>query len=198
MTNAAVIDSTARRIVPTHMAHIVFKTKQYEAMVDWYKKVFLCDTMYADQMLTFLTFDDEHHRFAIGRMPDTFADLNPASVGVAHYAMTYGSIADLVATYERLRDMGIVPFWPNNHGLTTSLYYRDPDGNEIELQADNFSTPEQCKAVFSSAEYLANPIGNTFDPEVFVKGFHQGRSFDDIMREAIDAAVKAGMKGPYQ
>jgi catechol-2,3-dioxygenase len=32
---------------------------------------------------------------------------------------------------------------PFNHGLTTSLYYRDPDGNKVELQVDNM-TMEQA------------------------------------------------------
>lgn len=190
MTAAA---STGRKIVPTHMAHIVLKTKQYEAMVDWYRTVFHAEPVYADPMLTFLTFDDEHHRIVLGNWPPSAPDLDPASVGMAHFAWSYASIEDLVSTYERLKAAGIVPFWPNNHGVTTSLYYRDPDGNEVELQANNFATAEECKAYFKSPEYCANPIGNSFDVELFVRGYRAGRPFGEIMQEAVEAArVAAG------
>ena len=49
--------------------------------------------------------------------------------------MAYGltSFGDLVLTYERLKAGGITPFLPLNHGFTTSLYYHDPDGNDVEL-----------------------------------------------------------------
>jgi hypothetical protein len=34
--------------------------------------------------------------------------------------------------------------------MTTSLYYADPDGNQIELQVDNFATPEEGTAFIES------------------------------------------------
>lgn len=39
-----------------------------------------------------------------------------------------------------------------NHGPTTSLYYRDPDGNQIETQVDNFETAEEATAFMNSPE----------------------------------------------
>jgi len=30
-----------------------------------------------------------------------------------------------------------------NHRPTTSMYYRDPDGNRVELQIDNFPTAKE-------------------------------------------------------
>ena len=40
--------------------------------------------------------------------------------------------------YKRLKQQDIVPWWCINHGPTTSMYYRDPDNNQIELQVDIF------------------------------------------------------------
>jgi catechol-2,3-dioxygenase len=44
-----------------------------------------------------------------------------------------------------LKGAGITPFVSVNHGLTTSFYYRDPDGNGVELQIDNLE-PSQWKS----------------------------------------------------
>ena len=40
---------------------------------------------------------------------------------------------------EALEEVGIQPHVPVQHGPTTSLYYRDPDGNMVELQIDNMA-----------------------------------------------------------
>ena len=48
---------------------------------------------------------------------------------------------DISAEVVRLKAAGILPYWCINHGPTTSLYYKDPDGNVIELftQIDRMS-----------------------------------------------------------
>ena len=45
---------------------------------------------------------------------------------------------ELLDTYQRLKSDGIVPHGCLDHGMTTSFYYVDPDGNSVELQCDNF------------------------------------------------------------
>ena len=39
-----------------------------------------------------------------------------------------------MSTYARLKKAGIEPQFSINHGMTTSLYYPDPDKNMVELQ----------------------------------------------------------------
>src|SRR6478752_3355358 len=41
----------------------------------------------------------------------------------------------------------IQPHVPVQHRPTTSIYYLDPDGNMVELQIDNFTTPEDATQV---------------------------------------------------
>jgi hypothetical protein len=43
-------------------AHNVFQTANHGAMRDWYCTVLDAHVVYEDATLTFLTFDDEHHR----------------------------------------------------------------------------------------------------------------------------------------
>jgi len=39
------------------------------------------------------------------------------------------------------------------------MYYADPDGNQVELQVDNFETAEQGTAFMESESFMRNPVG---------------------------------------
>lgn len=61
-----------------------------------------------------------------------------------------------------------------NHGATTSLYYADPDGNNIELQVDNFETLEEGTAYMESEAFEKNPIGVVIDPHSLLARLRAG------------------------
>jgi hypothetical protein len=63
--------------------------------------------------------------------------------------------------------------WCINHGPTLSMYYRDPDGNPVELQIDLFNTLEATNAWFAQSDFATNPIGVKFDPEEVI---HRNRA----------------------
>ena len=163
---------------PSKFAHIVYRTRRFEEMIDWYEKVFEAKVQYRNPVLAFLTYDDEHHRFAFANL----SALDPAGgstpvrmdAGVDHVAYTYASLRDLLDTYTRLKRAGIVPYWPIRHGPTLSLYYKDPDGNRIEFQVDCFATAEEANAYMRSDAFAANPIGVQFDPDDLVEQFRKG------------------------
>ncbi len=121
------------KVAPTKFAHVVYLTSSYEAMLDWYQRVFEAEPVFRSPDISFLTYDDEHHRIALIRAPGLAAQ-TPGVAGVHHVAYTFANLEALLATYERLKAHGILPFWPINHGPTISLYYRDPDGNRMEFQ----------------------------------------------------------------
>ena len=152
---------------PSKFAHVVYSTRQFEKMIDWYQKVFEATVVYQNPALAFMTYDDEHHRIALANL----SVLNPnggaetrGKEGVNHVAYTYASLGDLLAVYERLKAMGITPYWRIHHGITLSFYYRDPDGNRMEFQVDA-CTVEQANAYMRSDAFAANPIGVAVDPE---------------------------------
>ena len=39
---------------------------------------------------------------------------------------TYANLAELLETYDRLKQLGITPYWRVHHGLTLSVYYHKP------------------------------------------------------------------------
>ena len=56
--------------------------------------------------------------------------------GLDHVQFRHASLGALLDRYEILRDLGIKPHRTMNHGPSTSFYYRDPDGNGVELYRD--------------------------------------------------------------
>lgn len=161
------------KLAPIRFAHALLQTNQLSRMLAWYRTVLEADIQYANEWIAFITYDEEHHRLALVARPGTI-DKVPNAAGLAHLAYAYADMAELVTTYERLKVAGIVPVRTINHGPTTSMYYADPDGNQVELQIDNFDTPEECHAWFFRPQFAENPIGITFDPEELVAKFRAG------------------------
>src|SRR6476620_5495871 len=125
---------------PAKLAHVVYMTRRYDEMLDWYEKVFEAKVQYKNPALAVLTYDDEHHRFAFANMSvlsPNGTDTDPRSkLGVNHVGYTYRNVGDLLETYDRLKQLGIKPYWQVHHGVTLSMYYQDPDGNRMEFQVD--------------------------------------------------------------
>jgi hypothetical protein len=136
---------------------------------------------FRSDFIAFLTYDDEHHRVAVLNTPGSPAP-DPAAAGVHHIAYTYAGLGELLATYRRLKTRGIEPARCINHGPTTSMYYRDPDGLRVELQIDNFATMDEAHAYFTGPDFAENPIGVIFDPEQLIRDYESGLAFDDLVR----------------
>ena len=126
-----------------------------------------------------MTFDDEHHRLAIGRI-EGLGDRPYDSVGLEHFAFTFGSLAELLGTYERLKAKGIEPIIPINHGGTTSLYYEDPDRNRVELQVDNFASWDEFDEFVKSGKLKNNFLGHKIDPEEMLAQLRAGVSEGEL------------------
>lgn len=157
-------------IPPSKLAHVVRRTSRYREMIDWYQTVLGAEIVHSNEILAFLTYDDEHHRIALVSMPG-LAEQSPQAAGTDHIAFSHRDLGDLLATYARLKREGIVPYWCINHGPTTSMYYRDPDGNGIEFQVDNFPTVEEASRWMRGGEFAANPVGVVYDPDELVERY---------------------------
>ena len=162
---------------PSKFAHVVYSTRRFEQMVEWYEKVFEARTVYRNPALAFLTYDDEHHRMAFANLevlsPSNGQGETRNQVGVNHVAYTYSNLGDLLGTYERLKEMGVMPYWRIHHGVTLSLYYRDPDGNRMEFQVDALPV-EDANAYMLTDAFAANPVGVEIDPEELLAKLRDG------------------------
>ena len=179
---------------PSKFAHVVYNTHRYEEMIDWYLRVFEAKVQHRDGRLAFLTYDDEHHRFAFVNLGSAPEDLPPRrrnAVGVNHLAYTWRGLDELVDLYKRLKADGILPVWPVRHGPTLSLYYSDPDGNQLEFQIDLLELAAANDFMRGPA-FEANPIGEPFDPDQLVARFDAGEPVEAIVFRSDQAWVPLG------
>jgi catechol 2,3-dioxygenase-like lactoylglutathione lyase family enzyme len=180
--HSATSANTEKAIVsPVKLAHFVVRTSNFKEIVDWYLKVLGAEISYANDQLAFMTYDDEHHRVAVLNIPG-LAKQPDGIVGIHHVAFTYATLNDLMSTYERLKKMDIKPVYVINHGPTTSLYYADPDGNQLEFQIDNYDTVEEAGKFFFSKEFAENPIGVEFDPDELLARLRAGEPESELKK----------------
>jgi catechol-2,3-dioxygenase len=170
-------------VAPNKFAHAAFSTHRYNEMIEWYTLAFEARVQHRDDRLAFLTYDDEHHRFAfvnLGPANDSAEAWLPAAPGLNHLGYAWRSLDDLIDTYCWLRSLGITPVRAIRHGPTLSLYYRDPDGNGLEFQIDLMEARE-ANAFISGPAFASNPVGEPFDPEALAIRLAQGKPVDDLV-----------------
>lgn len=167
---------------PVKFAHVVYQTRRYDEMIAWYRHVFEAEVVYQNPALAFLTYDDEHHRFAFANLDLLKPDGGDArgEIGVNHVAYTFANAGELLGTYKRLKAAGIQPYWPVHHGTTMSLYYQDPDGNRMEFQVD-CGTVAEATALMMSDAFAANPVGVIYDPDLLVARWENGEDEDALI-----------------
>jgi len=167
---------------PRRLAHIALRTNRLNDLVDWYCKVLGAHVAHGSDKVAFLTYDDEHHRIALLSLQDYPPRNETICVGYFHTAFAYDSLADLLGNYVRLRELGIFPYRSINHGPTVSLYYADPDGNQIELQVDSFPDAEATNAWMRSEAFARNPIGIEFNTDEMLAKLRAGVPEVELMR----------------
>ena len=57
----------------------------------------------------------------------------PSAVGLDHISYQLNPIDKWFDFYLKAKDRGLKPYWTINHGWITGMYYKDPDGNLIEI-----------------------------------------------------------------
>ena len=180
------------------ISETILKTGRLDEMKKWYQTVlgvepffehapvpgarpgdFGGQTRAADLRMCFFRLSlDYPYTQTIGIFEEPGIGREPAngSPGLHHMQLMASSLDALCDQYEMLRALGMRPHRSADHGPMTSFYYRDPDGNNVELTAQNFSTLEAMVAFMASDEFKANPSGAEIDHEEFVAR-RLGRSF---------------------
>ena len=177
---------------PIHLAHFGLRTTDLPRAVDWYERALGARVRFRNEHAAFMSYDDEHHRFVLwddgetGERPET-------ARGVDHVGFGCGGPADLADHYARLKSLGIEPAAAVNHHFTSSLYYRDPDGNEVEITCDNFPTKAACAEFMGSAamaEAMQPPFfGSEFDPEELLRRRRAGAADAELARIGLETAA---------
>jgi catechol-2,3-dioxygenase len=164
---------------PARLSHAVLRTTRLKEMIEWYKTVLGAQVLYQNDFIAFMTYDDEHHRIALAAVPG-LVEKPKRSAGLDHLAFFYSTFANWIANYERLKALGVTPKVSIHHGLTMSLYYRDPDDNGIELSIDNVEKADWHE--WMRTQLGNNPIGVPLDPDDLARNYHAGMPEAELRR----------------
>jgi catechol 2,3-dioxygenase-like lactoylglutathione lyase family enzyme len=180
---------------PARFGHIVLRTARFQEMTAFYKTLLNAEPMYETPFLCFLTYDDEHHRVLVATDPNA-KDRDPKACGVAHFAYLFDSLSDLMSAYARIRDTGLKPTYCVNHGFQSSLYYHDPDNNEVELGVDNFGSRQEINDWFDEGHFSKNFYGYNFDPEQMYAWHQEGVADAEIFARTYQGEAPDLSKPP--
>lgn len=127
-------------IHPERIAHVVLKVRSLEQSKKFYTEILGLQVMKDLPQLraVFLSFNGrDHHEIALFEI-GAQADAPKANqTGMLHFAMRLRTEEDLLAAYKEFKDKGVPVSFTVNHGVSKSIYFRDPDDNELEVYCDN-------------------------------------------------------------
>ena len=166
------------RIRPAKFVHVVYRTRRFDEMIRWYCTVFDAHVQHQSPVLAFMTYDEEHHRVALLNLsivdPSGDPESKQGAVGVDHVAYTFNNLSDLTENYAWLKGAGIRPYWCLHHGITVSMYYADPDGNQMEFQVDAYPTVDEANGFMKGPGFDTNPIGVEYNPDELLQKVRSG------------------------
>jgi catechol 2,3-dioxygenase-like lactoylglutathione lyase family enzyme len=179
-------------ITPKRFSHVGFQTYDVARLRDWYCLVLGARVVFEKPGgFCVIAYDDEHHRVAIAGLPGKPRRKFAANPEIVHTAYAYADIFALLKTYERLRDAGVAAAECMHHGPTLSVYYRDPDGNQVELFVDGFKTMAECSDWMNGPVYSHNfGSGVFFDPEVLLAQMKAGASEQALVAYPVDEGMQ--------
>ena len=99
------------------------------------------------------------------------------------------SIADLFGNYEHLKAKGIAPYWCIHHGDTVSMYYADPDGNQMEFQVETFEAQRLAPPETNAKPRIKNPVGVEFDPDYWLARLRAGAPDTELLIRTVHEPV---------
>jgi catechol 2,3-dioxygenase len=126
-------------IRPERIGHVVIKVRDLERSAKFYTEVLGLQIMKMEpgvKMGFFASNGRDHHEIAA---MEVGADAPlPAlhAIGLSHIAFRLRDEEHLRAAYEDLMANGVKIITAVNHGVTKSIYFRDPDGNQLEVYCD--------------------------------------------------------------
>ena len=130
-------------------SHVGIFVTDLGKMVDFYTRVLGLkvsdrEVMKDGREIAFLTLDPrEHHQvvFATGRPAELAYNM------IQQLSFRAESLASLRETYVALKREPIVELGPISHGNAISAYFRDPEGNRLEVFIDTkWHVPQPCAA----------------------------------------------------
>ena len=145
------------------MGHIGLYVTDLDRMTDFYRRVLgfkITDGgPFGEMRMAFLSRNAGHHHqivFLTGRPEESYNTINQISFKVS-------SLDDLRVYHDALLAEGVDGFDPTDHGNAWSIYFRDPEGNRLEVFMDTPWYVQQPRCSARGARLLALRRGDPRD-----------------------------------
>lgn len=116
------------------LGHVTFAVRDLAAAVAFYRDILGFEVTQQTDELAFLASGSYHHHVGLIRVDDH--PPRKAEEIKAHAAFRYGSPTAARAVLERLQGLGVSIEHAADHGVGEAIYFRDPDGNGLEVYCD--------------------------------------------------------------
>ncbi len=119
------------------LGHVVIKVRNQQRAEAFYNGILgipIAARLDA-QAMTFFTLGN-HHDFAVLAVGDDAQEAPGNSPGLLHVAFKIGNTIDELRKAKAVLESAGVKVEAYDHGVTQSIYLKDPDGNEVELYVD--------------------------------------------------------------
>jgi catechol 2,3-dioxygenase len=118
-----------------YLGHVNIYVRNAERSREWYERVLGLHTYhYRPGRAAFMSADlDQSHEVALMQVGDDAPGPQRGQVGLNHMAWMVDSLDALKAAYQRLQDNGVKVEAISDHGISLGIYFRDPDGNGVEV-----------------------------------------------------------------
>ncbi|MGH2572047.1 MAG: VOC family protein [Actinomycetota bacterium] len=125
-------------IQPLEVGHVVLKVRDLDRSTAFYSDLlgFRKVGEISGRMVFFTATGDNHHDLALMAVGRGAPDQDPTAVGLYHVAIRLPSEEHVKQAYHALVQSEADVVGASDHGVSKSLYLRDPDGIELELYAD--------------------------------------------------------------
>ena len=121
------------------VGHVVLKVRDLGRAVAFYTGVLGLREVgrYGPDMVFFSANGSNHHDLAVQEVGPQARAADPGAVGLVHVALKVGNSLDrLRAAKAQLDAAGVPILRMESHVVANSIYFTDPDGNELEVYVD--------------------------------------------------------------
>ena len=120
------------------LGHVVLKVRDFEKSIPFYADILgLKEVARSGDRMVFFAFTGNHHDIALVQTGADSPEAPEKAPGLAHVAFKVGNTLDeLRAAKTWLESQGVTIERMRDHDVSKSLYFRDPDGNRLEVFID--------------------------------------------------------------
>ncbi|HEX4209284.1 MAG TPA: VOC family protein [Candidatus Binataceae bacterium] len=138
-------------IRPERIGHVVIKVRNLERSRKFYAELLglqLMHEMPQIKMAFLASNGRDHHEIGLVEVGDAAPPPQKGETGLLHIAFRLRDEDHLKAAFRELKENNVEIVSTVDHGITKSIYFRDPDGHQLEVYCDN--SKEYMKALGKS------------------------------------------------